>query len=492
MSDLIPSAKETQASKLQITVRMYRPGLGDCFLLKLKKGRLSRYILIDCGVLQKTAGEKDRLNLIIQDIRRTTRGRLHVLVATHEHADHLSGYVFHQSLFREKFRIDQVWMPWTENKDDPEVQETYRQYWKIISETLEIAIAELEKKGKDFAHYKELLDFLDPGAMDVVKNWGKKQVYLAPKPDENGPTNVFSLEKFSGVRVHVLGPPKNLSALKRSDPPKSKHQLDRGETVNLNTTLASAVFQLGFRTQDHHLPLGLSESDLRELANLSLPFDRTQGISLDDIAQDENQKFFQKYYGSDVAPNHEYAWRRIDTDWLGAIGPLALDLDNDINNTSLVLAFEMLPSQKVLLFMADAQYGSWKSWTETPKGRDILKRTIFYKVGHHGSHNATQLEGGLLAMHPNDLVAMIPVDTHKAKRKHWKMPAPILLPLLNKQTKGRVITAIEDPGGPASAFIPPSYPKGGMISRLDWQKFFSAISSDDSPEHLWVEYTLTE
>ena len=373
MSDLTPSVKEPQSSKLQITVRMYRPGLGDCFLLKIKKGRLSRFILIDCGVLQKTAGEKDRLNLIVEDIRRTTRGRLHVLVATHEHADHLSGYVFHQSLFHQKFRIDQVWMPWTENKDDPEVKETYRQYWKITTATLEIAIAELEKKGKDFAQYKELLDFLDPGSMDVVKNWGKKQVYLAPEPDENGPTNVIPLEKFPGVRVHVLGPPKDLQALKRSDPPKSKHQLDRGDTVNLNTTLTSAIFQLGFRTQDHQLPQGLTESDLKELVNLSLPFDRTQGITLDDAAQDQDQKFFQKYYGSDDDTNQEQSWRRIDTDWLGAIGPLALDLDNDINNTSLVLAFEMLPSQKVLLFCADAQYGSWKSWTATSKGRDLLK-----------------------------------------------------------------------------------------------------------------------
>ena len=95
-------------------------------------------------------------------------------------------------------------------------------------------------------------------------------------------------------------------------------------------------------------------------------------------------------------------------------------------------------------------------------------------------------------MNPDDLVAMIPVDIYKAISKKWKMPAPILVPLLNKQTKGRVITAIEDPGGPASAFIPPNFPKDGTISRADWQKFSSAISSDDSSDHLWVEYTLTE
>jgi hypothetical protein len=256
--------------------------------------------------------------------------------------------------------------------------------------------------------------------------------------------------------------------------------------------LTSAVFQLGYRTQDHHLPQNLTENDLKELFNLSLPFDRTHGISLDEIDRDNNQEFFLKYYGSASNPEHEQSWRRIDTDWLEAVGPLALDLDNDINNTSLVLAFEMLPSQKVLLFCADAQYGNWKSWTGTPKGKDILRRTVFYKVGHHGSHNATQLEGGLLAMNPDDLVAMIPVDTEKAKSKHWKMPAPILMPFLTKQTKGRVITAIEGQTGTASPFTLPSYPEDGIISRPDWQKFSSSIASDDSPDHLWVEYTLSE
>jgi len=494
MSSQTESPTGSQPSKLQVTIRMYRPGLGDCFLIKFKKGLLTRYILIDCGVLQKTAGEKDRLEKIVKDIRRTTRGRLHVLVVTHEHADHLSGFVFHENLFREKFRIDQVWMPWTENKDDPEVKDTFRQYWKIAAQTLDIAIQELEKKGEQYEHYKELQDFLTPGAMDVVKNWGKKQVYLAPQPDPNGPTTVLPLEGFEGVRVHVLAPPKDLQALKRADPPKSKHQLDRGETVNQSTAFTTAVFQLGFRTQNGKLPEGLTQSDLKELVNLSLPFDRTRGIPLDDVSQDSSQKFFQEYYGTASSPNHEIDWRRIDTDWLGSVGSLALDLDNDINNTSLVLAFELLPSREILLFSADAQYGNWKSWTGTPKGKDLLKRTVFYKVGHHGSHNATQLEGGLLDMNTDDLIAMIPVDIEKARRKKWKMPAPILANLLMKQTKGRTITNIEEltlgEPDPNTPFRIPAFPEDNLISKANWQAFTGAIRTDDSPDHLWVEFTL--
>jgi hypothetical protein len=57
-------------------------------------------------------------------------------------------------------------------------------------------------------------------------------------------------------------------------------------------------------------------------------------------------------------------WRRIDNDWLMSAGQLALQVDNAVNNTSLVLAFELIESRKVLLFVGDAQVGNWKSWQE--------------------------------------------------------------------------------------------------------------------------------
>jgi hypothetical protein len=45
-----------------------------------------------------------------------------------------------------------------------------------------------------------------------------------------------------------------------------------------------------------------------------------------------------------------------------------------------------------LLFAADAQWGSWNAAMKDPASRAVLARTTFYKVGHHGSHNATPRE----------------------------------------------------------------------------------------------------
>src|SRR5262249_52990344 len=116
--------------------------------------------------------------------------------------------------------------------------------------------------------------------------------------------------------------------------------------------------------------------------------------------------------GTYDAPGQE--WRKIDEDWLGAFGQLALDLDSDTNNTSLVLACEFAKGGEVLLFVGDAQVGNWQSWRDVSfnvpgsadplPAYDLLKRTVFYKVGHHCSHNATIKTGGLELMESDKLV----------------------------------------------------------------------------------------
>jgi glyoxylase-like metal-dependent hydrolase (beta-lactamase superfamily II) len=102
---------------------MYRGILGDCFLLRVRRGEREQNMLIDCGVLQNvqdgnilvknlpadvvasigedklksvTAG-KDQIYKIASDIADTLRNsegkiKIDVLVVTHEHYDHISGF----------------------------------------------------------------------------------------------------------------------------------------------------------------------------------------------------------------------------------------------------------------------------------------------------------------------------------------------------------------------------------------------------------------
>ena len=75
----------------KVRVRMYRQGLGDCFLLTFNPG-----------------GDK------------TTNGHLHLVVATHQHQDHLSGFpkIADQFSPGKNKQIDHVWLAWTEDPND--------------------------------------------------------------------------------------------------------------------------------------------------------------------------------------------------------------------------------------------------------------------------------------------------------------------------------------------------------------------------------------
>jgi hypothetical protein len=112
-----------------------------------------------------------------------------------------------------------------------------------------------------------------------------------------------------------------------------------------------------------------------------------------------------------------------------------------------VLALE-LEGGDVLLFAADAQVGNWLSWQDLSwqidektkvTGPELLKRTLLYKVGHHGSHNATLREKGLEMM-TGLQIAMIPVNREMALKKRWRaMPLPDLESRLHAVTKNRVL-----------------------------------------------------
>jgi hypothetical protein len=203
-----------------------------------------------------------------------------------------------------------------------------------------------------------------------------------------------------------------------------------------------------------------------EAPDRSFPFDLHLSIGMDEAAK---IPFFWNHYGFDGDPPTDIPqplepptkdasssmgpeWRRIDTDWLGAANELALQMDNYTNNTSLAMAIELVDSGKVLLFPADAQIGNWLSWDDISppfRGADqkpvtvseLLRRTVFYKVGHHGSHNATMREVGLERMTSSELVAFVPVDERVARDvRNWRdMPFEPLLARLYEMTKGRVI-----------------------------------------------------
>ena len=118
---------------------------------------------------------------------------------------------------------------------------------------------------------------------------------------------------------------------------------------------------------------------------------------------------------------------------------LAASLDGAVNGTSLMFMISYRGMN--LLFPGDAQWGTWKRALADPQWRDLMSRTAFYKVGHHGSHNATPKEF-VEQLLPGDLhcVAMVSVTQHG----RWpEIPREPLMQALEKRS--RTVRADADP-----------------------------------------------
>src|SRR5437870_2975350 len=112
------------ANPTKVTIFSYQVGFGDCFLLRFHYPQeRARHILIDFGTtkLPETA-PKNQMVLVARDIRDKCAGKLDAVVATHRHADHISGFARTAAgdgpgdIIR-ALNPDLVVQPWTEAPD---------------------------------------------------------------------------------------------------------------------------------------------------------------------------------------------------------------------------------------------------------------------------------------------------------------------------------------------------------------------------------------
>ena len=100
---------------------------------------------------------------------------------------------------------------------------------------------------------------------------------------------------------------------------------------------------------------------------------------------------------------------------------------------------------------------------------DLLGRTVFYKVGHHCSHNATLRTGGLELMNRDDLVAFIPLDQETARKMGktgWDMPARPLFKALSERAVKRVVVS------DLKEKLTPEAKKAGVVATNTYVDYF--------------------
>lgn len=496
------TSRKTARPSAKVHIRMYRHGLGDCFLLRFPKEDGKTFnILIDCGLITVAKQPRERLAPVLDDLEQVTEGRLDVVVLTHEHWDHVSGFSEAQARARfDVFEIGEAWYAWTEdpaNKLGKKLRDERAAKAEALRKAafaLDAASKNPERIAADAAAARSageragrvagLLRFFGVDGIDEVAAAGlgaaaaapvigktraafdylrrRQDVatrFLRPKDDP------LPLPGVPNVRVFALGPPEDEGLIKRSRPTKAGREVyEFAGDLGMDGNLAAAFDRLAADGADNGVDDGPFEQGLRlhpaqlsPASNLPALMDETWSRT-----------------GRD--------WRRIDLDWTTQAEALALDLDNHTNNTCLVLAFELSPGGKVLLFPGDAQVGNWLSWQSAAwsvqdaggrrqvSGPQLLDRTVFYKVGHHGSHNATLREFGLEQMRSRDLVAFVPVFKDEAEKSGWhEMPFEPLVERLQQRTARRVV------------FSDPKLASAGE---------FKTPAGELKQEPLYVEYSL--
>lgn len=434
----------------KVEVRMYRIGTGDCLLLKFfPKGKDHFTMMIDFGSCK---GNKARFNEFAQEIGKFVNNRIDLLVITHEHLDHIIGFARGLEEFQE-FSIGYVWVAWTEDPTNKLAKKLKKKYGKDIKalaaavekmRALSVANAQGQANNIGMARQRAFLTglteslslYLDADldalpaeaglsesqrAMDYVlrqleAKTGEPPFYCYPGKA------VPKLPELPGVRFYVLGPPEDEDFLRQEE-------------------IKDDVYHRKFNADDDQAFM-LALTEPAGSADTVLPFSRSY-VCTDQQKQAIRQHFLEG----------QHAWRDIKMDWLHNAGRLAIRLERFMNNTSLVLAIELEESGKVLLFPGDAQSGNWRSWHDgnlrwivndngtrrTVRAKDLLQRTVFYKVGHHLSHNGTASRSGLDLMDSNELIAFATLDYNNIS-SGWKntMPSPGLLNELVRRSKGRV------------------------------------------------------
>jgi len=342
------SAKKAAAKEQpRIGVRMYDVGFGDCFLVTIPTSQGDRRILFDCGSVKKGSRDMDSVvKTLIGDVTEKRVARIDVVVCTHRHKDHIAGFARPDW---SNVDVGEVWMPWTES-DEPEairIREAQLRLAAALDSILEkkasLAVAPDKKAFYNDARELALNATGNENAMATLHEGfqGRRDIkrrFLPEMDKEGNILDTLTTDLLPGVTIHVLGPSRDEKVIRDMDPPAGKSYMQ----------LVSS----------------------------------SEGTS--DAPEPFNTDWWADGESVFIAPNDK---ERIKDYSDGFSAAVAASLDSAVNGTSLMLMLQF--RDKYLLFPGDAQWGTWQAAMENKKFRRMMERVSFYKVGHHGSHNAT-------------------------------------------------------------------------------------------------------
>ena len=429
-----------------LTIRMFNVGFGDCFLLTFNYAKGPRHMLVDFGSTSAPKrGSRNYMLRVAQEIRQVCGQKLHIVVATHRHKDHISGFSTLQPTGQiiASLNPDAVIQPWTEDpralpaamnaqssvytRGKPDSRKMTAHFLGSLADMHGVARAITEFAAREEVAGKQTREQLRFLGDDNLRN--ESAVRNLMRMGQRGKAYYVNagmqLNILPGVKCTVLGPP----TLAQSDEIRSMRASD-----------PSQFWQFRSFWSAQKLALDRSRLGGAKVAGSRVP----AAASTDARAGASGHAGAGGRTGAGATePPPSVRWfinqaRQIQADQMLA---LVRDLDDVMNNTSVILLLE-IGNQKILL-PGDAQIENWSYALSQPKWQQLLADVSLYKVGHHGSRNATPKQLWNLFKHTGDAQTADRIETlcstksgkHGALRSGTEVPRQLLLKELKARSR---------------------------------------------------------
>jgi beta-lactamase superfamily II metal-dependent hydrolase len=443
---------------------MYRVGFGDFFLVTVPGKNGPAHILIDCGVHAANIGSIDKC---VKHMMKETSNHLALVILTHYHADHMSGFASNYDDFAQ-FEVGAVWIT---NRLDPTNDGSSKFLAQLtnVAQQLKMQLGARDDEAAVEAHHKveNALGVTENGeggsnarALKLLQGGFKNKppVYYY----QGGDTPILPDELVGMITAEILGPSPKDSA--------GEFATSDNRTEQYLAALGDEGVPDGTRVQPFH-------DEKWPASAADYPAKTFDEFDTGAVAHSPNAK-------GDGASRLEGILASIQPDALAAA---ADKLDGTLNNQSLVVLFTC--NGKKLLFVGDAQWGNWAYWLYgkgvtgsdpgiTDRAKEILGSVDFYKVGHHGSTNATPIPAvGALNQ---DCASMCSTATgaYGSPAKKTEVPRTALMDALEERTGKRLVR---------SDWVPAPGHEPDAQAREELEELPAGFST---PGELYIDYTL--